>query len=256
MLTGFMGFTLANTLKVNKGGFMATGTQEAGNQNGRLKARPDQKGPKINAKTGVQPLNLDSKRDGFIYVPASYQPNRPAALALMLHGAGGQAQHGLSLLKQYADEHHMILLAPASRAQTWDVIAYDGFGPDVKFIDQALTIVFEKYAIDTSRMAIGGFSDGASYALCIGLTNGDLFTHIMAFSPGFVSTIETRGKPAVFISHGTKDRVLPIDPCSRRIVPQLKRQGLEVNYQEFDGTHEIPASISRTGVNWFIKEKP
>jgi predicted esterase len=251
-----MAFKRANTSIVVREEVMAIGTQGDGYQNGRLKARPDQKSPKINVITGVQPLNLDGKRDGFIYVPASYQPSRPAALAVMLHGAGGQAQHGLSLLKEYADDHNIILLAPASRAQTWDVIAYDGFGPDVKFIDQALTMLFEKYAIDTSRLAIGGFSDGASYALSMGLTNGDLFTHILAFSPGFVHTIETKGKPAVFISHGTKDRVLPIDPCSRRIVPQLKRLGLQVNYQEFDGEHTIPASISRIGVTWFTKEKP
>ncbi len=31
-----------------------------------------------------------------------------------------------------------------------------------------------------------GFSDGASYALSLGVPNGDLFTHIVAFSPGFM----------------------------------------------------------------------
>ncbi len=128
----------------------------------------------------------------------------------------------------------------------------DSFGTDVQFIDQALTLVYERYAIDTSHIAIGGFSDGASYALCIGLSNGDLFTHILAFSPGFVYTIENTGKPQVFISHGTKDQVLPIDPCSRRIVPQLKKQGLQVNYQEFIGEHQIPAGISGSGMKWFM----
>ncbi|MGZ4788523.1 MAG: hypothetical protein ACXVZX_08375 [Terriglobales bacterium] len=40
--------------------------------------------------------------------------------------------------------------------------------------------------MDPARIAIGGFSDGASYALTIGITNGRLFTHIVAFSPGFM----------------------------------------------------------------------
>lgn len=31
-----------------------------------------------------------------------------------------------------------------------------------------------------------GFSDGASYALSLGLPNGNLFSHIVAFSPGFM----------------------------------------------------------------------
>ncbi len=55
-----------------------------------------------------------------------------------------------------------------------------------------------------------GFSDGASYALSIGLTNGDLFTHVVAFSPGFASPVTYTGKPPVFVSHGTHDEVLPI----------------------------------------------
>src|SRR5438067_2386870 len=83
--------------------------------------------------------------------------------------------------------------------------------------------------------AIGGFSDGASYALCMGLTNGDLFKYIIAFSPGFSYVIDNNGDPAVFISHGVHDRILPINSCSRRIVPQLKKRGLQVIYQEFNG---------------------
>jgi predicted esterase len=247
-----MGITVACTLKER--GKTEMIAERDSYKRGRLRARPDSKKLSNAIATGVQPLNLDSKRDGFIYVPANYTPDRPASLALMLHGAGGQAQHGLSLLSQYADAHNIILLAPASRAETWDIIASDSFGTDVRFIDQALALVFKHYAVDASHIAIGGFSDGASYALCLGLSNGDLFTHILAFSPGFVFTIENKGKPAVFISHGTKDQVLPIGPCSRRIVPQLQQLGLQVNYQEFDGEHQIPDSISKNGVEWFTKK--
>jgi phospholipase/carboxylesterase len=226
---------------------------------GRLTARPANTAAKEKFTAGVQPLNLDGRRDGFIYVPKAYDPDRPAALALMLHGAGGQAEHGLSYLQQYADDNNIILLAPASRAATWDIIVNRRFGTDVIFIDQALALVFERYAVDPARIAIGGFSDGASYALCLGLTNGDLFTHILAFSPGFAHTIEQQGRPAVFISHGLHDQVLPINPCSRRIVPRLQHQGLPVVYHEFDGEHVIPAAISKSGVEWFMangRQKP
>jgi len=220
---------------------------------GRLTARPENNTAKTNFTLGLQPLQLDGRRDGFIYVPKNYTPNQPSALAVMLHGAGGQAEHGFMLLRTYADENNIILIAPASRAGTWDIIVENAFGPDVIFIDQALALAFERYNVDPAHIAIGGFSDGASYALCLGLTNGDLFTHIMAFSPGFSYTLEKKGKPIVFISHGTQDQVLPIEPCSRRIVPQLQRQGLKVNYLEFQGTHEIPGHISQSGVKWFIQ---
>ena len=199
----------------------------------------------------MQPLGLDTGRDGLIYVPQTYSHDKPAALALMLHGAGGVAEHGMHLLRSYADEHHIILLAPASRLGTWDIIATDEFNQDVIFIDEALSLVFSRYAIDKAHMAVGGFSDGASYALCLGLSNGNLFTHIVAFSPGFYYTRKPSGNPAIFISHGIHDHILPINPCSRRIVPELKRQGYQVNYHEFDGEHEIPPIISSSAVAAF-----
>jgi len=221
---------------------------------GRLNARPGNSSGKEEVERGILPLQLGGKNESFLYIPQGYSSNRPAALAVMLHGAGAPAGQGLSLLQPYADGMNIVLVAPAAETYTWDIIAGDAFGPDVILIDQALAHVFATYAINPAQVAIEGFSDGASYSLSLGLTNGDLFTHLIAFSPGFAYTLEKTGKPAVFISHGTKDKVLPIDPCSRRIVPQLQRQGLEVYYREFDGEHEIPALISERAVEWFTKD--
>lgn len=215
---------------------------------GVLAARPQE----VNAASpvGVHKLELDARRDGLLYVPRGYRRDKPAPLALMLHGAGGNAQHGLSLLRNFADSAGLILLAPESRAATWDVIVSD-YGPDVAFINRALEQTFSRYAIDEHRIAFGGFSDGASYALSLGITNGDLATHVIAFSPGFSAPKRQQGSPRLFISHGTRDQVLPIDRCSRRIVPQVKRAGYDVQYREFDGPHTIPSEIAREAVEWF-----
>lgn len=216
---------------------------------GRLVARPP--GTVQSAPAGQHGLKLGSRRDGLLYVPAGYRRETPAPLALMLHGAGGNAHHGLSLLKSFADASGLILLAPDSRGDTWDVIL-DRYGPDVTFIDSALAQTFEHYNVDTKRLAIGGFSDGASYALSLGITNGDLFTHVIAFSPGFMVPTRQQGKPRLYVSHGTQDRVLPIDRCSRRIVPQVRRAGYDTTYREFDGPHTVPPDIAREAVKWFI----
>ena len=106
-----------------------------------------------------------------------------------------------------------------------------GYGPDVEFIDRALDWAFDRLTLDTRKLAITGFSDGASYALSLGITNGDLFTRVIAFSPGFMAPATRRGKPQAFVSHGTRDRVLPIGSCSRRIVPQLDHAGYRVRYR-------------------------
>ncbi|MFY0578314.1 alpha/beta hydrolase [Cystobacter fuscus] len=119
------------------------------------------------------------------------------------------------------------------------------------FIDRALAYVFERYAVDPRHIALEGFSDGASYALSLGLTNGDLFTHVVAFSPGFLAPAARRGEPRIFISHGVKDEVLRIGPCSRRIVPRVQGAGYSVLYREFDGPHTVPEDIAREALARF-----
>lgn len=216
---------------------------------GRLQTRPSTPTKEV-GKVGQYQLQIAEKRDALLYVPKKYKAENPAAFALMLHGAGGNAEHGIGLLRQFADDANIILLAPASQAATWDVIA-DTYGVDVEFIDLALEYTFERFAVDNSRLAVGGFSDGASYALSLGLINGDFFSHIIAFSPGFMAPTGQSGKPQIYISHGTGDRVLPVERCSRRLAPQLKSGGYEVLYREFDGPHTIPLEIARESVQWF-----
>ena len=231
------------------------GQQEVGSaaSRGRLLARPASSPSDATAPTGLRPLGLSSGRDGLVYVPAGYEATEEAPLALMLHGAGGDARGGISRFLDLADEAGLILLAPESRGRTWDVLV-GGYGPDVEFIDRALEQTFDRLAVDAGSLAVAGFSDGASYALSVGLTNGDLFTHVIAFSPGFASPAAYRGKPPIFVSHGTRDKVLPIADTSRRIVPELERTGYEVRYQEFDGPHTVPESVAREALEWFTAE--
>ena len=172
---------------------------------------------------------------------------------LYLHGATGNEEQGIRRLRALADQFGFLLLSPASQEGTWDAIR-SGFGTDVRFIDQALSKVFSQRRVDPRKIAVCGFSDGASYALGLGISNGDLFGTVMAFSPGFVPDgVEKTGTPRIFISHGTKDEILPIDTCSRRLVPILKQTGYEVKFQEFDGPHGVPPEIARTAMEWFLK---
>ncbi len=219
-------------------------------ERGKLLARPSGKGANVEVQQGRQQLGIVAERDALLYVPMDYTAERPAPLVLSLHGAGGDAEGGLALVQPLADASNILVLAAASHRQTWDVIGGE-YGPDVSVIDQALTQVFTRYAVDSSRLAIGGFSDGASYALSLGLINGDLFTHVIAFSPGYIARGSRHGKPQLFISHGTRDDVLPIDVCSRRIVPQVQRAGYDVQYHEFDGPHTVPPEIAQEAVSWF-----
>jgi phospholipase/carboxylesterase len=217
-------------------------------QQGRITTRPPHR-PRLSFTAGLERLQVDGGAGGLVYVPAGVGPELPTPLVLLLHGAGATAQHGLDLLIGQADDAGLVLVAPSSQGETWDLLL-GGYGPDVAWIDRALAEVFLRLPVDPTRLAVGGFSDGASYALSLGLTNGDLFSHVLAFSPGFAAPARRRGRPRLFLSHGTRDRVLPIDACSRRLVLELRQTGYQVRYREFEGGHVIPPAIVLEAVAW------
>ncbi len=220
---------------------------------GRLGARPLQRGLSDAAaeKPGEHVLGLTGPRDGLIHVPPRYHADSPAPLVVMLHGAGGRAEQLMPLLTPIAEEHGFLLAAPDSRGRTWDVIL-GAYGPDVQTIDRMLAQIFARWSVDPAKVAIGGFSDGASYALSLGLINGDLFQRVLAYSPGFTAPTAAHGRPQFYVSHGTDDPVLPVDRTSRRIVPQLREAGYQVRFHEFEGGHTVPPEIARESAEWFL----
>jgi len=180
----------------------------------------------------------------------------PAPLLVLLHGATGSAAGITQRTDAFAlaDEFKMVILAPDSRDRTWDAIR-GHFGPDVAFLDKALAKVFETVPIDRKRLAVGGFSDGASYAISLGLQNGDLFTHVAAFSPGFYVGNQRRGRPIFYISHGKRDEILSFDNTARRLVPELEDANYSVRFKEFDGPHTVPAPIAREAFEWIAGKR-
>jgi phospholipase/carboxylesterase len=220
-------------------------TREAADQ-ARLTARPRSD---VTTSLTTGPLGLgNGGRDGVVQMPST--PGGGAVpLLLFLHGA---TQSGAGMLRRIgpaADEAGVAVIAPDSRDTTWDAIR-GGFGADIAFLNRVLEHVFARLAVDRSRLAIGGFSDGASYALSLGIANGDLFPRIVACSPGFVLPTSPTGRPRVFVSHGVADQILPIDQCSRVIVPRLRTMGYDLTFREFDGRHEMPAAVVREALQW------
>ena len=199
---------------------------------------------------GSYPLGLRKGRDGVLYLPPQYDPDAPIPLVVLLHGAGGSGAGITQRFRTYADGLGIAFVAPDSTEISWD--RADRLTRDVAHIDAALAVAYRRVNTTPDRMRIGGFSDGASYSLSVGLTNGDLFARILALSPGFMDPARLRGKPEIYVTHGTRDEILPIDRTSRRIVPVLERAGYAVQFHEFDGRHEAPPEICRPAFEWLI----
>lgn len=201
---------------------------------------------------GRNRLGIAEERDAILYVPATLNISKPVPLLIMFHGAGGFPEKVLPYLEEHAERHGFLLLAPHSTFVTWDIVV-GGHGPDLERLDQELAAVASRYAIDPLKLGFAGFSDGASYALSTGVTNGDIATHVIAFSGGFMNIFMQEGSPKIFIAHGLVDEQLPIATSGRANANQLKSAGYDVEYVEFNGLHVIQPAIVSMAIDFFMR---
>jgi phospholipase/carboxylesterase len=195
----------------------------------------------------IDPLGIGTDgRDGLVYVPPTAGPRAP--LLLFFHGFGGTGTRELPAVQAQADRHGVIVVAPDSRGPSWDIIVSGRFGPDVEFVDQLMAVVPARYDIDPERFAVGGVSDGASYALCVGPRN-DCTT--IALSPGFAFPGEGDARPRIFVSHGTRDAVLPFEHA-QRIAGTFTRMGYPLTFHVFDGGHTVPPDVADAAFAWWL----
>lgn len=197
----------------------------------------------------------DDMRDGTLFVPKLYKPGTPMPLLIMLHGFSGWGDNQRRLF-DLAEELGFIVMTPESRDITWGREA-PGFDDDVRYIGAAFRHVGGLVNIDFDRVALGGQSDGAGYALTMGLAYGDTFNHLIILAGAhLLEPIRRQGKPKIFFAHGVKDTTMPIDVSGRANVKQLKDEGYDVTYHEHEGGHGTPAEITREAILWFLGKTP
>lgn len=221
------------------------------------------------------PGYFDLRNGSVGYIPSSVRPGQPAPLLVLLHGARGEGANMVDRFQDEAERRGVILLAPSSGGPTWDTLLhfnpyYGKFAPlnvippnnppmafddDVKRVDDAITLLVRYVAVDRERIGLLGFSDGASYALALGLQNPQLFRSVIALSPGIALPTWSKGPQRVLVAHGTRDRVLPFIISKRDIVPGLKRNGHDVTFRRFDSGHTIPADVAARAVDFFLGGK-
>lgn len=224
---------------------------------GRLTPAPAVRDPR------AQPLRigLTTLADGGVaYRPASADERAP--LLLVLHGGGGTASGMLNAFRELADKQGILLVAPQSRGRTWDVVIAgvrrgrtgqdSRFGADILRVDAALQAVLRRASVDRTRIVAAGFSDGAGYALSIGLANPQLFAGVLSLSPGFIiPPPRMPAKQRIFIAHGNVDRTLPF-ANSQRIAHALSSAGGQVRFREFSGAHVMNGDIVKEGMDFVL----
>jgi phospholipase/carboxylesterase len=197
---------------------------------------------------GVHTLTLDNGQGAEMRVTRG---GGARALVVVLHGAGGTPASALEAFRGAWSTPGLVLIAPASKGQTWSILRSEQ-DADLESVNLSLAEAYERCTIDRKRIGVGGFSDGATYALTLGVSNGDLFPAIMALSPGGIVGGQQVGAPRVFVAHGTLDTVLPIARAGDAVVKTLRDAGYPVTYRRFRGGHEASPETSAAAIRWFL----
>jgi len=201
----------------------------------------------------------------YFYRPAGDASER-RPLLLLLHGAGMSASDFIDGARAEADRCGCLLLAVQSKGATWDTVrlsrraAFDGvtdvyrmFGADTDRIEAALSTALRAGDADARSVLLVGFSDGASFALSLGLANRSIFRGVVAIAPGFyVEPSPTGPKQRVFIAHSPTDQVLPFERTRDDIVAPLERAGLDLRFRTFEGGHRVVPSVLAEGVDFAL----
>jgi phospholipase/carboxylesterase len=193
---------------------------------------------------------------GYLLLPA-IDPERTYPLVTVLHGAGRQDE---LLVRAYRDEparRHAVFFIPRSTSPTWDLLIGED-RPDIDFLEHAYAEIYRRLPVDHTRQALIGYSDGASYALAIGLSNPRLFAAIMGWAAGFVvfdptGVAATDPRPRILLEHGTHDPVFPFEEVAVRNCAILRRLGYDVELRVDDGGIHWPSrTFQPAALDWFL----
>jgi polyhydroxybutyrate depolymerase len=165
-------------------------------------------------------VSADRKRAYLLYVPESYDPSTPAPLVISLHGFAEWPAHFMhtSRWKELADEHGFILVFPSGTGfpKRWYLHEprFSRGSPEIEiaFISDLIDELAAEFNIDTDRVFVNGFSNGAGLSFELACSLSDRVTAIGTVAGLDYYTREdcdlTRPVPIVAF-HGTQDRLVP-----------------------------------------------
>ena len=126
----------------------------------------------------------------------------------------------------------------------------------VAFLDEAVAA----YGADAERVYLLGFSQGAIMSLTLALTQPERLAGIAAIAGRIPPEVEawivvperTAGLP-LLLEHGRFDQVIPI-AWAHRARPILERQGIALDYREYDAPHSITPRMLDDVTAWLTAQ--
>jgi phospholipase/carboxylesterase len=215
-----------------------------------LEGREDREG-----LTGIFHVGGDKTNDrgGYsLYVPETYDPERLRPLVMALHGGYSHGRDFIWMWLREARTRGFILLSPTSVDRTWSLMNIER---DADPLMEHLKGVQSRYNIDTSRILVTGMSDGATFALGLGLQESSPFSAIVPVS-GVLAAKDlsyARGRRIYWV-HGALDWMFPVNRAVHAC-RMLKDAGAEVELKVIeDLSHTYPREENNSILNWFAPD--
>jgi len=212
--------------------------------------------------TGVEPPTgfvrvEQGPASGVLLTPEPFDPSRSYPLFTVFHGAGRRDELLVKACRAEPDRRQAFFFVPRSVEPTWDLIV--GSTPvDLEFLEYAWDLIYRRYPIDPEQQGLIGYSDGASYALSLALSNPGTFEAVMAWAAGFVvldrSSLDSAGRKArIYLEYGTHDSLFPFEQIAIPMRENLLRAGYDVTFSVDEGGRHMPSgSFQGEALDWFF----
>lgn len=214
-----------------------------------------------------------AQRNYKLNVPDDYDPSHPYRLILSFHGAtGNSGQVAPSYLGLWElAEGSTIFIAPDAVNGIWNA------STDVTFVDDILKQVQDDLCIDTSRIALEGFSQGGAMAWTLACARPGIFRAVVVHSGGGLARPSSCEPVAFFSSLGqaesggagqtsNSDFFAAQNGCTVASLPQAPRGGHAcTNYAscsvdhptrwcDYDGGHTPSPTDQGQSASWMPRE--
>jgi len=198
---------------------------------------------------------------GVLLTPDEIDPDRQYPLITVLHGAGRQDELLVKACRHEPNRRDAFFFVPRSIEQTWDLIA--GSEPhDLRFLEYAYDLIYRRYPIDPGAQCMIGYSDGASYGLSLGLTNGPMFDALMVWAAGFVVVDRNHydpaaAKPRLYLEYGTHDQLFDFEQVALPMKENLEKAGYDLTFSIDEGGRHMPSGdFQREALDWYFDGPP
>lgn len=197
---------------------------------------------------------------GVLLTPDELDPTRVYPLFTVFHGAGRQDEMLVKACRDEPEARQAFFFVPRSVEPTWDLIA-GGQGADFEFLEFAWDLIYRRYPVDAGAQCLIGYSDGASYALSLALSNPGFFDAALCWAAGFaVMDRQAVGLPdrrtRLYLEYGTHDELFNFEQVALPMRDRLLSAGYEVEFSVDEGGRHWPSgTFQREALNWYFADR-